>query len=198
MKYLAIMGSIRKNKNTDKALDAFLEGISDSGDTYEKLYLKDLNIKDCIACDHCSRTGECIFKDDMEKIYHGIDNYDGIIVAAPIYFNSVNSMTKTMIDRSQRYWGIKYGYGREKINIPNKLGMFITVGGADYTHDQFYGATPVIDIFFRAINADYKGTYCISETDQGLVSERKEILEELREIGGKFKECKKFFIQKIE
>lgn len=198
MKYLAIMGSIRKNKNTDIALDAFLEGISNSGDTYEKLYLKDLNIKDCTGCDNCSKTGECIFNDDMEKIYYGMDNYDGIIIAAPIYFNSVNSLTKTMIDRAQRYWGIKYGYGRDKVDIPNKIGMFITVGGADYTNDQFSAAKPVIDIFFKAINADFKGTYCISETDQGLISTRDDILNELKEIGGKFKKCKKFHIEKIQ
>lgn len=198
MKYLAIMGSERKHKNTNAALDAFLEGVTENGDTFEKLYLKDLEIENCIACDHCSRTGECFIQDDMQGIYDKLDSCDGIVVAAPIYFNSVNGLTKSMIDRSQRYWGIKYGFGRDKVEIPNKIGMFIGVGGADYTTDQFNGGVHVIDIFFKAINAELRGVYNISETDKSSVDEKVKIKAELKEIGKTFENSKKFFIQKIE
>lgn len=198
MKYLAIMGSFRKNKNSDQALDAFLEGVEKNGHEIKKLYLKDMNIKNCTGCDNCSRTGYCIFKDDMNIIYDLLDEVDVVVVSAPIYFNSVNALTKTMIDRCQRYWGIKYGYGREKIEIPKKIGMFIGVGGANYTYDQFLAGQLVIDMFFKSINAEFRGNYLISETDDGEVSSRENIVNELREIGKNFENLKKFTIQKIE
>ncbi len=198
MKYLAIMGSFRKNKNSNQALDAFLEGVAKNGHEIEKFYLKDMDIKNCTGCDNCSRTGYCVFKDDMNIIYDRLDEVDVVVVSAPIYFNSVNALTKTMIDRCQRYWGIKYGYGREKIEIPKKIGMFIGVGGANYTYDQFLAGQLVMDMLFKSINAEFRGNYLISETDDGEVSSRENILNELRKIGENFESLKKFTIQKIE
>ena len=198
MKYLAIMGSFRKNKNSNQALDAFLEGVAKNGHEIKKLYLRDMDIKNCTGCDNCSRTGYCIFKDDMNIIYDLLDEVDVVVVSAPIYFNSVNALTKTMIDRCQRYWGIKYGYGREKIDIPRKVGMFIGVGGANYTYDQFLAGQLVIDMLFKSINAEFRGNYLISETDGVEVSSRENIINELREIGENFESLKKFTIQKIE
>lgn len=198
MKYLAIMGSFRKNKNSNQALDAFLEGVAKNGHEIEKFYLKDMDIKNCTGCDNCSRTGYCVFKDDMNIIYDRLDEVDIVVVSAPIYFNSVNALTKTMIDRCQRYWGIKYGYGREKIEIPKKIGMFIGVGGANYTYDQFLAGQLVMDMLFKSINAEFRGNYLISETDGGEVSSRENIVDELRTIGENFENLKKFTIQKIE
>ncbi len=197
MIYLAVMGSERKNKNTNAALDAFLKGISNKGHTYEKVYLKDVEINRCIACDNCSRTGHCIYNDGMGDLYKKIDQCDVFVVASPIYFNTINAHTKTMVDRAQRYWGIKYGYGRDKIDIPKKVGFFIGVGGAKYTHDQFLWAIPVMDMFFKALNAEFRGIYNISETDQIQVSDRPSILKELEEIGENFSDLKEFFIQKV-
>ncbi|MFB0971460.1 MAG: flavodoxin family protein [Tissierellia bacterium] len=198
MKYLAIMGSFRKNKNSNQALDAFLQGVEKNGHEVEKLYLRDMDIKNCTGCDNCSRTGHCVFKDDMNIIYNHLDNCDAIVVSAPIYFNSINALTKTMVDRSQRYWGIKYGYGREKIEIPRKIGMFIGIGGANYTYDQFLAGQLVMDMFFKSINAEFRGNYLISETDKGEVSTKNRIVEELIEIGENFENLSKFSIQKID
>ncbi len=198
MKYLAIMGSFRKNKNSNQALDAFLQGVEKNGHEVEKLYLRDMDIKNCTGCDNCSRTGHCVFKDDMNIIYNHLDNCDAIVVSAPIYFNSTNALTKTMVDRSQRYWGIKYGYGREKIEIPRKIGMFIGIGGANYTYDQFLAGQLVMDMFFKSINAEFRGNYLISETDKGEVSTKNRIVEELIEIGENFENLSKFSIQKID
>lgn len=196
MKYLALMGSFRKNKNTEIALDAFLEGVEEKGHEIKKLYIRDLDIKNCTGCDYCSDTGHCIFKDDMNLLYDEIDSCDRIVIAAPIYFNSINALTKTVIDRFQRYWGIKYGYGREKIEIKDKLGMSIAVGGAKFTLNRFHYGTAVIKMAYDAINTDLVGVYNIAETDDYPVSERNEIIEELKDIGRNFETSKKFIIQR--
>ena len=55
-KVLAIMGSPRKNMNTDKLLDEFLKQINPDLFTIEKVYLKDLDIKHCTGCEFCNNT----------------------------------------------------------------------------------------------------------------------------------------------
>lgn len=193
---LAIMGSQRKLKNTNAALDAFLEGVDTSQFKVKKVYLKDMNIGNCIQCDHCWRTGECIIKDDMQEMYRLLDESDYIVLASPVYFNSVNGMSKAMIDRCQRYYGIKYGYGREKVEIKNKIGIYIAAGGARYTMDQFLGSRLVVDHFFLVLNAKYYGNYFASETDDFPVEGREDVKAELRELGRSLPNLKKFQIQR--
>lgn len=196
MKCLAIMGSYRKGKNTDQALDALLEGLDKNGIDITKLFLGDMNVGSCRGCDHCGITGHCIIKDDMEIIYNRMDESDIVIIAAPTYFNAINSLTKSMVDRAQRYWNIKYTYGRDKIEIKNKLGMFITVGGAQHYREQFVASDLIIDMFFKSINAKYVGSYFISNTDDKEVNKREDITEELRRIGESFETISQFSIQK--
>lgn len=194
-KVLAIMGSARKNKHTDQALDIFLQGLDQASIEYEKVYLIDLNIYGCIDCRACFRTGQCPINDDMALLYDKLDQVNGIVIASPIYFNSVTAQTKAFIDRIQRYYGIKYGYGRDKVEIIPKTGYFISVGGADYTLDQFAYAFPVIDYSFKALNAKYIGNFCLTATDNLALEDRKELIEQLRHLGRNFYNNKEFLIQ---
>lgn len=194
-KLLAIMGSQRIKKNTNAALDAFLEGITENIEV-KKIYLKDFKISNCTQCDYCWKTGQCVIKDDMQEMYKLIDESDFIVLASPVYFNSVNGMSKAMIDRCQRYYGIKYSYGREKIEIKNKIGVYIATGGAKYTMDQFLGARLVVDHFFMVLNAKYLGNYFISETDDYPVYENEIIKSELKSIGINIENQRKFQIQR--
>lgn len=195
-KILAIMGSPRKSKNTNKALEYLLNGVDKDEFELKKIYLKDLDIKYCTGCNYCSIEPGCIQKDDMQSIYKDIDTSDVIILAAPVYFNSVNGLVKNMIDRCQVYWALKYSLGQDYKRGENRIGVFLSVGGAPYTHDQFLGTLPVVDLFFKAINAEYKGNYFISNTDNIPVSQRKDLEMELNSIGESIYSLKRFTIQK--
>ena len=197
-KVLALMGSPRSNGNTAQALEAFVKGIRSSDIEVEVIEIKDLEIGDCIDCRHCFRTGECLLDDDMQMIYEKFNQVDGVLVAAPTYYNTINGMTKSLIDRTQRYYGIKYGYGREKVYIRNKIGYVLSVGGADYTDYQFTGTNLAMDHFFKSINAKKIGAYYISETDKMDTKDKVEILEELELLGSRFFENDKFWIQKVK
>ncbi|KGG80444.1 NADPH-dependent FMN reductase [Caloranaerobacter azorensis H53214] len=186
-KVLAVMGSPRKHKNTDILLDSVLEGIKKYNADIRKIYLKDLNINLCTGCYYCSKTGNCFINDDMNELYREFNESDGIIIASPLYFNTVSSLTKIMIDRCQVYWSSKFILKNPSIDVnKNRIGMFIATGGAPYKEGHFDGCIPVIDFFFKAINTRYKYNLLISDTDRFPIWEREGILNEGFNLGVKF------------
>ena len=195
-KVLAIMGSPRKGKNTNSALDFFLEGLDQGQFSLDTVYLKDLSIGHCTGCDYCGSTGICIIKDDMQSLYDKIDQSDLVILAAPLYFNSINGLSKNMIDRCQKYWSQKYSLGQSYKRGEDRVGVFISTGGAPYSHNQFDGAIPVMDFFFKAINVQHKGNYFVSGTDNSEVKDRSDVAEELRNLGNKILEGRSFRIHR--
>ncbi len=195
-KVLALMGSPRKGKNTDVLLDYLLDGIKENDVEINKIYLKDKNIGDCTGCDYCGKSGVCAKKDGMDDIYSEFDKSDIIILATPIYFNSVNSMAKSMIDRCQKYWSIKYSLNEKYKNTDDRIGIFLSTGGAPFAHDQFNGSIYVMDYFFRAINAKYNGNYFVSNTDNDPVAERKDVKNELYKIGENISDIKDFYLHR--
>lgn len=193
---LAIMGSPRKGKNTNAMLEHLLGGIDKERFNVEKVNLRDLNVGFCTGCDYCGGTGNCILKDDMVQLYEKVDQSDIIILAAPLYFNSVNGLTKNMIDRCQKYWSLKYSLGQNYKRGEDRVGIFLCAGGAPYSHSQFDGTLPVLDFFFKAINVDHRGNYFVANTDQRPIKERAEIGEELRKIGQNVEHLDYFHIQR--
>lgn len=195
-KVLAIMGSPRKNKNTNKALDYLLDGIDKNAFDIKKIYLRDLKINYCTGCDYCGKTGSCVLKDDMDLLYEGFDDSDIIILAAPLYFNSLNGLTKNIIDRCQKYWSLKYSLGQQYKRGEDRIGLFLSVGGAPYSHNQFNGALPIMDFFFKSINAKYLGNYFVSGTDEVSIENRIDIEKELKEIGRNILTTKDFYLHR--
>lgn len=195
-KVLAIMGSPRRNKNTEKVLDYLLAGIEDNDYEIKKIILKDIDIHSCTGCDHCGRTSNCVFKDGMSEIYEGFDSSDIIIFAAPLYFNSINGLSKNVVDRCQRYWSIKYSLGQNYKRNEDRKGIFLAVGGAPYSHDHFNGTIPVMDFFFKALNCDYLGNYLVSNTDKLSIADSRDIQDELFQIGKDIETIKSFYLHR--
>ena len=66
---LILMGSPRKNGNTELLVNAFMEGAAEAGHQAELIRLSALNIHCCLACGYCTRNQvKCIQQDDMESI----------------------------------------------------------------------------------------------------------------------------------
>lgn len=195
-KVLALMGSPRRSKNTEVLLDYLLDGIAETNLEVKKINIHEKEILPCIGCDYCGKTGNCALNDDMDEIYEEFDSSDIFIIAAPAYFNSLNAQTKAVIDRCQRYWSIKYRLGQAYKNTEDRIGIFMSVGGAPYRHDQFNGAIYVMDLFFKAINANYLGNYFVSNTDVLPVNEREELKDELFNIGKDITNLKDFYLHR--
>lgn len=89
MKVLVLNGSPKGEKsNTLNITKAFLDGFSADTEV-EYITVKKETIKPCMGCFSCwSRTpGECVIKDDMQKIYEKINSADIIIESFPLYFS---------------------------------------------------------------------------------------------------------------
>jgi multimeric flavodoxin WrbA len=195
-KVIALMGSPRKGQNTDLILDTLLKGMSENDYIIDKLYLKDLKIYSCTACGYCEKTGECVIKDDMQIVYKYFDESDIFILASPLYFNTVSSLSKIVIDRCQKYFSMKYSLKKKYRKDEDRIGVFLSVGGATFSHDQFDASVKTVDLFFKSIDVKYLGNYFVSGTDDLPVQSREEVLKEVCSIGKNIENIKNFYLHR--
>ncbi|MEO0076420.1 MAG: flavodoxin family protein [candidate division WOR-3 bacterium] len=128
---LGLVGSPRKGKNTDSLVQNVLEGAKSVGAKITKIYLNDLKIKPCQACQTHPYPKYCIYHDGMSKLYRLFETVDGIVLGTPAYYETISSQTKLMIDRCNclskiiktRTGKLKF-YRRIK---KTKIGIFIWV-----------------------------------------------------------------------
>lgn len=130
MNIIAFCGSPRKNGNTELLLREAVKGIEDSGYTVQIFNLNIMRIKSCQDCGGCNETGECIYHDDMDRIYEAIRSAHRIIIASPIFFFALSAQTKLMIDRCQRFWAEKYLLNKSiEGGRFGRKGLLLLVGG---------------------------------------------------------------------
>lgn len=99
MKILAISSSPRRGGNSEVLCDEFLKGAAENGNETKKIRLADKKIAPCLACGGCAGTHICVRNDDMAEIIDAMKAADVILLASPVYFYSVTSQMKMMIDR---------------------------------------------------------------------------------------------------
>lgn len=103
MEILGIVGSYRKNGNTDILVKKVLEGAENCGIKTNLIFLPEYNIKDCIGCEGCKKTYKCVIKDDMQKIYQLIEKADALVIGSPTYFYNVTGIMKNFLNRLYCY-----------------------------------------------------------------------------------------------
>jgi FMN-dependent NADH-azoreductase len=177
---MAIIGSSRKNGNTEALMEAFLEGVLSGEEIIEveRFRLADMDISPCRACGACEKTGACVINDDMQIIYDSFRKCDGLVIASPLYFGSVSALVKAMVDRCQMFWSSQYVLGRPSIDkTRSRKGFFIATGGAPFEKDSFAGCHPVMDLFFKAVGVRWEGSLEIAGTDNLPVFASSDVLE---------------------
>jgi multimeric flavodoxin WrbA len=100
VKAVGIVGSPRKNGNTEILTEHTLKAIAEEGVATELIRLADLDIRPCNACMVCrGKEEKCPIKDDLFPIYQKIKEFDAIILASPVYFSSVTALAKAFMER---------------------------------------------------------------------------------------------------
>ncbi len=99
-KVLGIVGSPRKNGNTDVLVSRILDGAADKGADIEKVYLGELSIQECNGCHVCWKGNHtCSRRDDMKALYPRIAASDVLVFGTPVYWFGPTALMKCFIDR---------------------------------------------------------------------------------------------------
>ena len=183
MKVLGIMGSPRRQSNTEILLDKALEGAKEAGAEVEKVLISKLRISPCLEIYACSKDGNCNIKDDMQTLYDKLLEADHIVFASPIFFYGITSQAKAVIDRCQALWVRRHVLGMDKEDRRERKGVFISVGATRGTK-LFDGAVLTVKYFFDAIGVEYSGDLLVRGIDgKGQIREHPAALEDAFRLG---------------
>ncbi len=99
MKAIGIVGSPRKNGNTEILTAHCLKAIAEEGLDTELVRLAGLDIKGCNGCGYCFENEGCSIEDDLQPIVPKLVESDAIIVASPVYYGSATALVKGFLER---------------------------------------------------------------------------------------------------
>ena len=132
MKVFGICASPRNN-TTEYVLSKALAKLDENGFDTEIFTCMGKDIKPCMHCDYCLEHKECIINDDMQEVYDGLLNADGIILATPIQSGGISSNMAAIMDRTRALEAVDYNILRGKIGMSIAVGGDRT-GGQDFAH----------------------------------------------------------------
>ena len=183
MKVLGILGSPRREGNTEILLDEALRGASEHGGLCEKVVLRDLKITPCLEIYKCAEDGVCAIQDEMQGLFPKIIQAERLLLASPIFFYSVPALAKAMIDRCQSLWAKKYILKLPVSPIADRKGVFISVA-ATRGKKLFDGVRLTVKYFFDAIDVAYSDELFVRGADEkGEVRDQPEALKAAYELG---------------
>ena len=185
LKVVGIVGSPRKGMNTDTLVTKVLEGALSGGAETEKIYLNDLEIKPCQACDRSPAPDYCFYKDGMEIIYDFLETADALVIGTPAYYGSVSAQLKLLLDRSNCL--------SEMIRLPDdrfyfksrvakkKKGIFIWVADSSRNPEHALG---IIKLWCKDANVELVDTMIVTDSDRGEgARKREDLLRKAFELG---------------
>jgi multimeric flavodoxin WrbA len=154
-KIVAIYGSPRRKGNTATLLKKAVEGARDFGAEVEEIVLRDLKISPCLEIYGCAQSGECAIKDDFQKVRDKILDAQGLMLASPVFFYTVSSHTKILMDRFQSLWVKKSWVEKTPKNQQSikRKGLFISVG-ATRGKKLFDGMLLSVRYFFDVLDME--------------------------------------------
>ena len=99
-KIIVLVGSVRKDGNTETLAKAFADGASQRHEV-ELVSAADYRIHPCLGCNRCysSEGHHCVQQDDMTAIYDKLMEADTVVIASPVYFYGISAQLKALVDR---------------------------------------------------------------------------------------------------
>lgn len=94
-----INGSPRSKGNTAIALNE-MEGVfAKEGIETELVHIGNKDIRGCIACGSCMKSGKCAFDDIVNEIAPRFEECEGMVIGSPVYYASANGTLISLLDR---------------------------------------------------------------------------------------------------
>lgn len=108
-KIVILKASPRKNGNSNALAAAFAEEAKKAGASVTEYDATNMQIGGCRSCYGCMTKGDCVIRDDFEKVAEGLRDADGIVIASPVYWYTFPAQIKAVIDR----WFSLYAAGND-------------------------------------------------------------------------------------
>ena len=135
MNVLGIVGSPRKDGNTQIMIEEVLAATKKEGAETDIYLVYDKNIQGCDGCHTCAQNkGTCKIKDDMQSLYKKMEWADAIVFGSPVYFNYVTAQAKAVMDRTFCYLFSRKLAGKVAAPV-----LSLRRIGAGQTRVQLYG-----------------------------------------------------------
>ncbi len=153
--------SHRAGGNSDRAAELLARGVRDAGGKADILYLRDFEIRHCLACGFCEKATDrhdrtrCALgkKDQAWEAFAPLLTARTILFASPIYFYALPSRFKTWIDRSQQFWNAWHGKESWLADLPARSAHPVFVAGQRSGNKLFDGARLTLKYFVQNFNA---------------------------------------------
>ena len=164
MKVLMINGSPHKEGNTYIALHEMEKIFSREGIETEILHIGNRDIRGCVACRSCLKSGKCVFGDVVNETAAKFEECDGLVVGSPVYYASANAtlvafLTRlffsTAFDKTMKVGAAVVAARRGGLSSAfDELNKFFTISGMPVASGQYWNSIHGRDIGEAAQDAE--------------------------------------------
>lgn len=150
MKVLLINGSPNANGNTATALKEMEKVFAQEGIETEIIHVGHRNIRGCIGCRSCKKTGKCVFDDIVNETAAKFAACDGLVVGSPVYYASANAtlvafLTRlfysTRFDKTMKVGAAVVAARRGGLSSTfDELNKFFTISGMPVASGQYWNS----------------------------------------------------------
>ena len=99
MKVLLLNGSPHPDGCTATALKEMITVFHQLDVETELIHVGNRDIRGCISCGTCFKTGKCVFDDLVNETAPKFEAADGLVVGSPVYYASPNGTVLSFLDR---------------------------------------------------------------------------------------------------
>lgn len=190
-KCLIVNGSPKINGNTYFLINKFINNFNYPVDVVNAFNIgKNKGISSCIDCGMCLKNEFCVLDDDFKKIIN--DDYDIILLAAPIYQSNLPGPMINIVNRFNFIYNNKQGLNFLYKFKEKQAGLILVGGGGSCkilqgsTNEDL--AIKQSKYIFNKINAELKPeniVLCLN-TNQVLAENNEEIISKVKDMAERF------------
>ena len=130
MKVLLFNGSPNAHGCTYTALCEIAKTLEKHGIESELLQIGAKPVAGCIGCRTCKSGNPCIFDDGVNALAARLDEFDAIVVGAPVYYSGPSGQSTAFLDR------LFYSAGAKMRGKPGAAVVSCRRGGATASYDR--------------------------------------------------------------
>ena len=99
MKVLLVNGSPHEKGCTYTSLNEVAKVLEENGIETESYWIGKGDVPGCRSCGYCKKKGECVIGDQINELSKRIDEFDGFVFGAPVFYSGPAGQMNSWMDR---------------------------------------------------------------------------------------------------